>query len=305
MKRFLTILTVLFLSLVTLTACSKPAEPQPSETTEPTAAPEASEAPASASCEELAGTYVDSVAGRGVLTLTAVEDGADISVSWSSSAAAHSEWTMHAVYDADKKQLDYKDAKMETIVFNDDGTEKSRETGYTDGKGSFLVTEEGLEWKDGMGDIAEGTLFVAEEDYAPGMPNPWTETEDAAKAAEIAGFEMDLPVEEALPEGMKFWKYICMEGVYGGLYEGHDDEMLIRKSNVVDAEELSGDFNNYSKSWNYSHKGLTVNCLGDGTLINNASFSFGGFNYVILFNAGQEGHGLTEDQMNSLITSIQ
>ena len=290
MKKRMIIMT-LVLSLLCISACSGDAKKE-EEVKEPY------------NYETLAGTYYEQIAGRGELELsTGNEDGADVKIHWSSSAAEYSEWSMHIIYNEENGHLEYQNGSRVDHVFDSEGNDTST-TAYTDGSGYFETGEGSLTWYEDNSDDNDGSVFVKEREGS-GMPNPWTETDDLEEAMKISGVTIDLPPVEVLPEDISIWKYVCMDGVFGALYEGHDSEMLIRKSSMYSCDELSGDFNEYSASWDINLKGLNVSCQGDGETVNCAKFSNGTDNYVISYNAGQEGHGLSVDQISSLIKGLQ
>ena len=303
------------LMLLCLCACSssKKEEQVPETTPEPTA--ETSAEPTAETKEEtvdylaeVGEFYVDQIAGRGMLTVTKNSGTeAAMDIHWSSSAAEHTVWKINAVYNPENGHLEYSGAVKEDHVF-DENQNETTETVYTDGTGYFEIGDRQLIWHDDKAEV-EGaeTVFVDEAIFADGVQvaNPWTETTDAMEAADIAGFAVTLPVEQALPYDVHFYKYICMPDVFGALYESVNDELLIRVSPTYSGTDLAGDFSNYSKEWTISHKGLSITLRGDGKTANNAFYSFDGNNYAIIFNAGYESYGLTEDQVTSLVTGIQ
>ena len=149
--------------------------------------------------------------------------------------------------------------------------------------------------------------FVPESSV--GMENPWKETKDLEEAVKGSGIEFDPPEENPVPDAenpIAFFEYMYMDGVISVLYEGVDDEMIVRKSNVYEGKEaLAGDYNTYSKIWEENYKGLNVTCEGNGKLISCAYFSSGDMHYSVTFDPGEEDRGLTADQLGSIIMSMQ
>ena len=137
------------------------------------------------------------------------------------------------------------------------------------------------------------------------MPNPWSETTDLEEAEKAAGVDFDPPVENSLPEGYEFVKYRYMDGLLETVYKKGDDEIVIRVSTKLGGTELSGDYNSYSKEWEENFKGLTVKCKGDGTLINCANADVETTHFAVLINPGQEGKGLTADELKSIFMGMQ
>ena len=148
-----------------------------------------------------------------------------------------------------------------------------------------------------------------EDTASAGMADPWKETADKEEAEKGSGIRFSLPVQEALPRHgdgeMRFWKYRWMTGTLETLFESVNDEMRIRISLDTEGEALTGDYTDYSQTWDESIKGLTVHCSGSGTNISNACFDAGDLHYAILYNAGMEGSGLTPDELNSLLMGMQ
>ena len=313
MKKILAIL-----SLALLAGCAGQAPAQEAVST-----PAASEAPAETSAAETAsaetaapeaedmtaqfeGTYVEPVAGRGTIAITAVSgDTADVVVDWPNSAADRNHWEMTASYDSETGSLVYSDCTLTNQKFDSDGKETD-ETVYTDGTGSFKLDGSQLLWYDDQNESVDMNVFVrADEAPEAGIVNPWTYTEDLDEAVSVSGVEFNPPVEPAVPEGLNFWQYAAIPGTIQAMYESVNDEMVIRKSTTAEGSDLSGDYNTYSKIWTVSIKGLEVTCRGDGTLINEATFGYGDSHFSIAYNTGMEGHGFTESQLNSLVNGMQ
>ncbi|MCR5088052.1 MAG: hypothetical protein K6C08_00895 [Oscillospiraceae bacterium] len=132
----------------------------------------------------------------------------------------------------------------------------------------------------------------------------WQSTNDLSTAVTGSGVSFSPPVEGAVPDGLSFAGFRYRNGIIEARYIGNDNLLMIRKSTLVSGQSLSADYNVYSKIWNISLKGLTVECAGDGNTINSAAFSSDA-NFTVSFNAGKEGRGLTADQLNSLVNGMQ
>lgn len=158
------------------------------------------------------------------------------------------------------------------------------------------------------GSVNSGKTGAAEEAAAQGtleMPNPWSESTNLDEAAKAAGVDFDPPVENSLPEGYEFVTYRYMDGLLESVYKRGDDEIVIRVSTKLSGAELSGDYNSYSKEWEENFKGLTVKCKGDGTLINCAIADVETTHFAVLINPGQEGKGLSADELKSIFMGMQ
>ena len=293
------ILTGTLLAVLACTACTaeKPAE---SASAEPTA-----EAAAEAVPAELEGTYYEQIAGRGSFVLFRTDTGAHLDVIWGSSAFETSRWEIEVTYDRENSRLVYENAFKTDVVFESE-TKSTETVAYDNGTGYFEIGDGTLTWYDDMAEGDEPSVFV--KDSMAGMANPWTETQDLDEALGIAGFAFDPPVTEALPQGdhaVELQGYLAMPGTVCALYEGAGGSLQVRKSADIGNEDISGDFNTYTESWEENFKGLPVHCEGDGTLVNKALFTAGDHVYSVCFNTGEEGRGLRVDELQSLVMGMQ
>ncbi len=137
--------------------------------------------------------------------------------------------------------------------------------------------------------------------------NTWTDTDSLEEAVSGSGVSFTPPLVEILPDGLKFKGYRYMTGIIEADYSDEQDQtqLIIRKSTTDSGITLSGDFNNYSKAWDLTIKGLSIRCLGDGTKANLAYFNSGNNHFSLNCYPGQEGKGLTSDQINSIINCMQ
>ncbi len=139
-------------------------------------------------------------------------------------------------------------------------------------------------------------------DPAP-VVNQWTETPDLTVAIARSSVNFSPPIAAALPDGVTLDTYRSFPGIIEARYSG--GALVIRKSYSYSGSELSGDMNSYSKTWDHGFKNVgTVQCRGNGDNVNEATFSAGNGNYSISYHIGQEGSGLTLDQINSLIQGV-
>ena len=94
------------------------------------------------------GVYVEELAGRGMLFLTAGENGAvDFRIEWSNSAFSRSRWEMTGVYDTEKQAIVYSDCVRIDTEFNEQG-QGADTVAYTRGTGSFALSSGKLIWTD-------------------------------------------------------------------------------------------------------------------------------------------------------------
>lgn len=116
-------------------------------------------------------------------------DEAQFTVTWSSSAATHAEWTMSGKLDTDKLTVDYTDCVKKEVTFNEDGSVASEDVIYEDGTGTITFSAEDytLTWDDAKEHVADGMVFVGgtapveEADYSGVTAMPAAEVEAFAE----------------------------------------------------------------------------------------------------------------------------
>lgn len=170
MKKWISMIVVLVM-IFSLAACAAQKAPEDSASKEEKT--DAAEPAATDSGEEAAaddgqnpvmnfiGVYACDRASMKV-EATDEQDGVKISVTWSSSAAEHSEWVMTGKFDADKLTVDYKDCVRTDYVFNEDGSVQSETVVYEKGEGTvtFYDGEKlSLTWDDAEEDVAADMVF--------------------------------------------------------------------------------------------------------------------------------------------------
>lgn len=89
------------------------------------------------------------------------DDTANIDITWGGSAFESAVWTMTGSFDASASALTYKNGVRRNVVYNDDGSEKSSETVYEDGTGTFFYdsAKNTLTWQDDKENMADGMVF--------------------------------------------------------------------------------------------------------------------------------------------------
>ena len=136
--------------------------------------------------------------------------------------------------------------------------------------------------------------------------NDWTAAADLNAAISISGVSFSAPGGAALPGGTS--SNPSFRAKTGTLEANFSDanSLIIRKSTVNSGNDLSGDYTNYSGNWPIQVGALTVNCRGDGTTVNAATYDLPDGGHVsISYNMGKEGSGLTSDQVIALVDGIQ
>ena len=266
------------------------------------------------------GTYV---CGRAAIVIGATdeENGANATVTWSSSAAENSEWTMSGTFDPEKLQFEYHDCVRTDYVYGEDGEISSQEDVYTGGHG-FMFFSEGdpltLTWQDDAEDAGKDMVFeyasAAPDGAIDGMANPWSEAaslEEAAAGAGLDGFSIPEGAEISLgaiePSVFRY-----MDGMAETKVEFPAVEMTIRKGLASKADvgegDISGDYNEYANTWTQNIKGLEVTCFGNREgeatktiwQVDDTCWSIN-----VLGLGGDTDYGLSADDLNSLINGIQ
>lgn len=246
-------------------------------------------------------------------------DGINATVTWATSAAENSTWTMSGTFDSENLQFEYSDCIKTDYVYGSDGEIDDMNEVYTDGHGIIKFSdgdELTLTWQDDKEHIADGTVFTYSSD-APsnggevGIANPWTTVDSAQAAAEGAGLdgfdiaEMEISLGPVVPE-----EYRCMDGIAEANIPVGAVEMTIRKGLASASEDgdISGDYNSYNNEWTQNIKGLEVKCYGNREgestktiwMVDDTCYS------ITAYGAGgDDDFGLSPDDLNSLINGIQ
>ncbi len=264
------------------------------------------------------GTYVS---GRASIFIGATDEsnGAEATVTWSSSAAENSAWVMSGTFDPETMQFEYHDCVKTDYVYNESGDVESQEEVYTGGHGFMTFTESDpltLTWQDDQEHVADDMVFefagMVPDDGGIGMANPWSDAGTLAEAAEgagVDGFSIPEGAEISLGE-VNVTEARYMEGLAEAVVEFPAVEMTIRKGNasVAGNGDVSGDYNEYANTWTQNIKGLEVTCFGnregDATKtiwqVDDTCYSITAYGL-----GGDTDYGLSPDDLNSLINGIQ
>ena len=249
------------------------------------------------------------------------EDGAEVTVSWGSSASETSTWEMSGTFDAETKQFEYHDCVRTDFVYKEDGSIDSKTEVYTGGHG-FMTFEDGddgstMTWQEDQEHVADGMVFKfapvpVQNEPLPGAANPWKDADSLDAAAEGAGLDgfsiaevTVLSIGEVKPESFRY-----MDGLAEVKMPVGAVEMTIRKgrADVATDGDISGDYNEYAHTWTQNIKGLEVTCFGnrDGEAtktiwqVDDICFA------ILAYGAGgDDDFGLNPDDINSLINGIQ
>lgn len=153
-------------------------------------------------------------------------------------------------------------------------------------------------------------VSAAQETESIQEENPWKETADLDEAVKGSGVDFVPPEPDIISayEGLEGGDtpYAYMDGTIEVNYTNGTDTLVIRKSYESSGDELSGDYTEYSKEWDIISMGVSVHCKGDGESINNATMSINdGSSYSILANPGEEGKGISEEDINAIMQNMQ
>lgn len=248
-------------------------------------------------------------------------DGINATVTWSTSAAEYSAWTMSGTFDSENLEFEYSDCVRTDYVYGEDGEVQEQKEAYSGGHGFIRFTdgeELTLTWQDDEENIADGTVFTFNSAVPSnggqsglGMANPWQTADTLEAAAEGAGLDgFDLEVPEISLGKLEPEEYRYMDGIAEVNIPVGAVEMTIRKGLASAAEDgdISGDYNVYANEWTQNIKGLEVKCFGNREgEATKTIWSVDDTCYAILaYGAGgDDDFGLSADDLNSLINGIQ
>ena len=106
---------------------------------------------------EFDGTYVETMAGKGTISISTTGDTSTIEISWAGSAFEVSTWTFSGTFD-ENGTLTYDNCKKEVTVYESEEDYETT-TDYQDGCGSITIKDGVLTWDDEEEQIAEGSEF--------------------------------------------------------------------------------------------------------------------------------------------------
>ena len=103
------------------------------------------------------GTYV---CGRAVINIKRDGQFYDVNITWSNTAAEHTEWSYVCYYDQGSGSLIAIDnGSKETVGFNEKGSVEYSYTEYTDGSAQFMLDGDELFWEDLEEAAGSGMVF--------------------------------------------------------------------------------------------------------------------------------------------------
>ena len=202
------LISILALALLLAACGAQPQTAQPSEdqsqTAEPTAEPAAEAAEEVVVAEPAEETAPNQDGQNPVMNFVGVYaagrrsievacegmDGARFSVTWSSSAWEHSEWTMSGKFDEETLTVNYSDCVRKDVAFNEDGSVSTETVVYENGKGSvtFLYEQNALTWNDEQEHMADDLVFQFAATDDPAYYTAFTAMDKGA----VEAFAMDI-----------------------------------------------------------------------------------------------------------------
>jgi hypothetical protein len=175
----------------------------------------------------------------------------------------------------------------------------------------MLVVDYGADLEDVIGRVSV-TVEGAEEDFAIGMANPWSDAETAEEAADGAGVGYFLVPEngtEAVGGRIDWFGFRYMDRLAEADGAVGAAELTVRKGLKQDSEDVSGDYTEYAYTWTQEADGWEVTCYGneEGRMMK-AVWLSDNFSYSVTVR-GQGDlytvYGLGADDVVALVTAIQ
>ena len=131
---------------------------------------------------------------------------------------------------------------------------------------------------------AAETTAPTETEETTELANPWVDCNDEQEAAQIAGFEFELPESETVAIAYRAVEGQVIEATYGG-----SDGSVARKALGFDGETLAGDYNEYEEGdiiyagddkIEVTYKGTTAD------VVNVAYWTVGDYTYSLTSTSG-------------------
>lgn len=138
----------------------------------------------------------------------------------------------------------------------------------------------------------------------------WSDSDDAAAAADSSGFSDGFTLPETPPVGDYEWSapnFTSMDSVAEAHYDGGVVSVTVRKGEGVPLEELSADTSAYGFDWTQDCDGIEVTCHGyeDG-VANFIEWESDGCSYDV-WCMGTQGDtiGMTPDEVSAMVAGVK
>ena len=157
---------------------------------------------------------------------------------------------------------------------------------------------------------AEATGEEAQQETVVQGEIAWSDSEDAAAAAESAGLTTGFEIPTPLPIGEYEWSaptFMAMDKVVEAHSDGGGISCSIRKGEGVSLEDLSADLNEYKFDWTQDVDGIQVACHGyEEGIANFLEWEANGCSYdVWCMSTGEGNLGMNADEIYAMVTSIK
>ena len=140
--------------------------------------------------------------------------------------------------------------------------------------------------------------------------NAWSDSDDAADAAEGAGFTDGFVLPDPLPVGDYAWSeptFNSMDNVVEAHYNGDVVGLTVRKGEGIPVEELSSDTSDYGHDWTQDCNGIEVACHGyeDG-VANFIEWENEGSSYDIWCVGTKEDNiGMSPEEVTAMVAGVK
>ena len=132
--------------------------PTPTPTPTPTTDALITPAPIPSGNDVYSGTYVENIAGRGVVSINGTPGSTYyVTITWPGSAFEEAEWTFSGEFDG-RGVLEYSNCSKVVTTYDEDGIGHPQEE-YSGGSGYIQMNDEGLTWTDSQEGVGADSQF--------------------------------------------------------------------------------------------------------------------------------------------------
>ncbi len=212
----------------------------------------------------------------------------------------------------EKEESSSSGSKVTSSTSSETGGTSSEDTSESSSEDTSETSEEAEaseaptseENSESNGDVEETTEKVKKQDAV----NEWTDTDSLDVAIDTSGVYFTPPEAEYIPSEDASYElkgYRAADHIIEANYSDGKKDVCIRKSDKYSEEDLHGDYNKYSDSWDENFKGLIVHCKGANKKVNLATFSVDNYTFSVNINPGADGEGFSADDLKSVVMSTQ
>ncbi len=138
----------------------------------------------------------------------------------------------------------------------------------------------------------------------------WSDSDDAATAAEDAGIANGFTLPDPLPVGDYAWSdpvFSNMDNIVEASFDGDVVGLVVRKGEGIPVEELSADATDYGHDWTQDCNGIQVQCHGyeDG-IANFIEWENDGSSYDV-WCTGVKGDniGMSPEEVTAMVAGVK